>query len=332
MKVRNEVWVGALTILSIVIFILGYSFLKGEALFQKNIKLTMGVDNLARLQISDPVMMNGYQVGKVADMSPQIEGKYNILVDINLNKDVRIPNDSRFVIQSADLFGEKEIEIREGKSSNLFVGGELVDGNVQADMMGGLSEKIDPIAEKASNLMSTLDSTISALNLGGKDGAKLDLSGAFDDLSATLDNLNSVTGKLDKLFNNQSENIEGIIENAAGLAEKMNSYKLDSILVNIDEFSNQLSNIELESVVASLKSTMENVNEIMLDIKDSNGTLNKVIKDDALYVEIDSAINALDALLVDIKQNPKRYINISIFGGRKKNQNEESPEQISLRP
>ncbi len=131
----------------------------------------MGVDNTARLQVSDPILMNGYQVGKVAAMTPQLDGKYNVLIDLNLNKDVRVPSDSRFIIQSADLFGEKEIEIRAGKSKEYITEGAFIDGEVQEDMMSGLSEKIDPIANKASNLMSTLDSTISALNHGGKEGA-----------------------------------------------------------------------------------------------------------------------------------------------------------------
>ncbi len=138
--------------------------------------------------------------------------------------------------------------------------------------------------------------------------------------------------KLDKLVTNQGENLEKIVENAAGLVERLNGGQLDSILNNITAFSDQLAGVDLEIVVSSLQATLDNVNGIMVDIKDSDGTLNKIIEDDGLYLELDSAVNSLGSLLEDIQVNPKKYINISIFGGRKKNQSETSPEPITLRP
>ncbi len=321
MKVRNEITVGALTLVGIVALFLGFNYLQGKTLFKKENAVLVGFENTGHVYITNPVAIKGFNVGKVSDIQINASGDNPVIMKLSLDKSLEVPKDSRFVIKTLDLFGTKEIELIPGKSKEFIEPGSsfIAKGEIEADMMSSVADQIDPIKDQLTGLMGGVDTLIGNLNdvLGSE---KESLKSALKDASIAMSNVKDITVKVDKLLTNQEANISSMVEDAKKLTSTIadNSDEIDNAIKNFSKVSDELAKISLEETVESAKKILEDLNLIIVDINDGKGTAGKILKEEGLYTGIDSAISSLDALLTDLKENPKRYINISVFGGRNK--------------
>lgn len=328
MKVRNEITVGALTIISVVVLILGYNFLKGNDVFKDSVKYTLEFENVTGLYTANSVMVNGHEIGRVSNISinPKSPDQH-ILVEISLPSDIKLPNDSKFSIASLDLLGQKCVSVSMGKSPDPIVPGVIYKGEKNVDLIQSLTEQLDPIKNKTEKLLTSLDTMLVDVHAAIGTGDNNNLKKTITELNTTLSKANVVIADVSSIITKEKAHIENIIANADSitlnantLTKKLaeNSDKIDKILADIEQFSGKVSKIELEETIQSAKSALDEVSALLSAMNAGEGTLGKIVKDENLYARVDSTVSSLNFLLKDLQQNPKRYVSFSLFGGKNK--------------
>lgn len=321
MQVRNEVTVGALTLIGIIALILGYNYLKGVELFSRELEISVEFENTGGVFESNGVVISGFPVGKVSEIIINNSEKYPILMKFSIEKGVTVPKDSRFVIKTVDLFGTKQVEIIRGNSTEMFTIGDkfVAKGEIEADMIASISDQLLPVKDQITKLVDGLDSLVGSVNslLASE---KNTIETGIQSLGATLKNLESITARVDKMLKSQEGAIEGIVQDASKLTSTIanNSDEIDRIIKNFGSMSDKLAAVDIEAIVQTIKVNLETLEGLIQGIERGEGNLGKIVKDETLYNDISATIGSLDALLKDLKANPKRYINISVFGGKSK--------------
>lgn len=328
MKVRNEITVGALTIISVLILILGYNYLKGNDVFKKTEKYLISFDNVTGLYKANAVMINGHEIGRISDIYlDNTSSGNNILVEISLPSNVKIPENSKFFITSVDLLGKKGIAVQVGDSKEYLKPGVIYAGEKNVDFIKSIAEQLDPIKNKTEALMTSLDTMLKDVHDAIGSGENNQLKKTLSQLNTTLTKANAVMDDVSSILAKEKNHIESLIANAEGtisnantLTKKLadNSDKIDKILADIEQFSGKVSKIELEATINSARETLNEVNTLLQSVNAGEGTLGKIAKDENLYQRVDSTIASLNFLLQDLQANPKRYVSFSLIERKNK--------------
>lgn len=314
MKVSNETKVGAIAVVAIALLFLGFNFLKGKRLFTKSTTLYAKYDNIMGLQKSNAVFVNGLQVGTIYDIRTDKNFK-SILIELNITKDVYIPVNSVAIIKSNPI-STPSIEIKLGEAELHLKNKDTILTQASGGIFGDVLEKMDPVLAEVRRSVSSLDTLLGNFN-------KILDPGAKNNIAATLDNLNRVTASmvqstasLNILLNTQSGALAKSLNNVSSITGNManNNEKINRVVSNLDVATTKLSNLEIEKAVNTLNQTMNELKATVDNINSTNGTMGKLINDPTLYQNLASTGNKLNLLLDDIRVNPKRYVNISVFG------------------
>ena len=314
MKISNETKIGALTAIAITILILGYSFLKGNDVFSSSNKFYAIYQSVDGLSVSKPVLVNGFPIGHISKMELGQTGQTTVELKIDSKYNVPVNTIARLV--STDLLGSKAIVFELGDSKQF---AETKD-TLETDIQGSLAESLQPIQTKAENLMNKLDSSLAAINKILNPNFQRNVDRSFNSIANSLQTLEGTTKKIDNLVGAQSTHINGILTNAEDVTGslKVSAANLNEITGNFNRFSTDMAN-------GNIKQTMDNANKAMADlqattarINSNKGSLGLLLNDDQLYRNLQGASNNLDALFIDIKANPKRYVHFSVFGGGNK--------------
>jgi len=303
MKWTNEARIGIIVLAAIAVFIGGVIFLRGIDLRSKQYSLNVIYSRVNGLRTGDKVTVAGLTIGTVESMS-LVEGK--IRVNLSLQAKVQLPRDSKAIIKSETIMGGKFIEITPGTAQTYLRDGDSLKGDFEADL-SELTATLSPISNNILAILAGVDSTFNeitrkrireiVLNLGqttaqlqktvDAGGSRIDLTLAdYDSLARTL---TKFANTLDTLASGQKDNIE------AGVLD------LKSMAAN------------LHRVSARLSRSGESLDTILYNIKSGKGTMGKLIQDEKLYNDLDTLAVNMNALVKDIKENPKRYFNMSIF-------------------
>jgi len=310
LKISNETKVGALTSIAIAILFIGYSFLKGNNVFSSENTFYTEYDNVDGLAVSKPVLVSGFQIGRVSALKLQPNGK--IRTEFKINDDYEIPSNSVARIVSADLLGSKAIVFELGNSTTMARDGDPLLSDVQANLM----EKVEPLQQKIENLVVKLDSVLSGVNSVMDAEFQRDFKTSVRSIAASLKNLEKITGDVDGLVGSERNRLSNILANMESITTnfKNNNDKINSILSNLDTLSNDLARTEIQQTVDNANQAMKNVQEITDKINNGNGSLSQLIHDEELYQNLNNASASLDQLIKDLSENPGKYLKISIFG------------------
>lgn len=315
MKISNELKVGALTVVGLVTLILGFYYLKGVDLFSRTKHVYVVLEDAAGIVPANPVAMHGKQIGKVRTVSFKETGKYRVVFDLSIDKAVDIPQGSIVRIVELDLLGNKELRIiMPDEFSGNIAAKDTLYGEVKGNLFASLEDQLSPIMDKATPLVSNVDSLVVSVNqLLKRNQEAIDESLAG--LQATMKNFEAISRRVDALLASQTENIEGILTDARVLTGTLaaNSGRIDSILANLNTFSGNLSSVEIEPLVASAKSSLEALDELLTALNEAEGTLGKLVYDDAIANGLDSTLVSINALIQDLMENPKRYVSFSLI-------------------
>ncbi|MGZ3754163.1 MAG: MlaD family protein [Mucilaginibacter sp.] len=315
MKISNETKIGALTAVAITVLILGYSFLSGNDVFSGSNKFYAIYKSVEGLSVSKPVLVNGFQIGRVSKMKLRDDG--HTVVEFKVDKQYNVPVNTLAKLVSTDLLGGKAIVFELGTSKE-FAGDE---DTLRADVQGSLAESLQPIQMKAENLITKLDSSLAAINKILNPNFQKNIDRSFTSIANSLQTLEGTTKKIDNLVGSQTDHINGILSNteAVSLNLKNTTAGLTPITNNFQKFSNDLAN-------ANIKQTLDNANKAVADLQATISTINSgkgsmglLLHNDSLYRNLQNASSNLNALFIDLKANPKRYVHFSVFGGGNKN-------------
>ncbi len=320
MKVSNETKVGALALVAITCLILGFNFLKGKTFFSKDHKIYAKYANIQGLLKSNAVTVNGMQIGSVYDIQTD-KNLREILVTINLTKEVNLPDNSIAVIKPNPL-GATIIEIKLGNTSKFL---EHVDTiktiSSSAGLLDAAMDKLDPVLGQVKGTLSSLDSVL--LNVNGVVDAN-----AKGNIQAMLANLNKTTASLaisgaslQNLLNTQSGVFAKTLGNVNSFTGNLanNNEKVTSLMTNLEQTTKKFSNLDIERTLSLLNTTVTELKNTIVKLNSADGTLGLMMNDPKLYNNLTATSNKLNTLLDDVKTHPKRYINVSVFGRKDKN-------------
>ena len=313
MKISNETKVGALTAIAITVLILGFNFLKGKGISAARYdKLYTIFPNVEGLMVSNPVIINGLQVGKVTDIREKDKNLSGIVVTINLSKNINIPRNSVAMLNS-ELLGITSVKI------NLGAGTEFVDNGdtLQTERTLGLSDKlqqsIDPAITNVNKSLTSLDELLQKLNMVFDPNTRNNLQEIIADAAVTSKHLeqllNTQTGILAKTLNGMEKVTQTMARNTG---------KIDTTISNLEKATGQLADADFEGTIESLKKTLAKLETTLGKLDGKDGTLGLLLNDRQLYDEIRQTNRSLNILLDDFRVNPKRYVNISVFGKKDK--------------
>lgn len=318
MKITREIKTAILVIASILLFIWGYSFLKGRDLFTSYKTLYVEYENVEGLAASAPITLNGLVIGKVNSIKfSGSSGK--LVVEMQIKSDFPISKTSVATIYESGLIGGKQIMIVPNlKDPNMTVTGDRLQGGIKLGLTDMAAEKLAPLQEKLDRILSNADKMLVGINHVLDAKGQQDLKNTLSELSQTIAQFHQASEKINGLLADNKTNINGMM----GDFRKVSS--------NFSAISDSLKQANLGQTAKELQLTLRKVDEIMAGLNAGKGTAGKLLKDDALYNNFTKTSKELELLLQDLRLNPTRYVNVSLFG--KKNKPYVAPAQTEPKP
>ncbi|MGB4401193.1 MAG: MlaD family protein [Daejeonella sp.] len=313
MKITNETKVGVLAAVAIAILIIGYSFLKGNDVFSSENEFYATYDRVDGLAVSKPVLVNGYQIGRVSDLTLQPNGQ--ILAQFKIDPEYAIPKNTIARLESTDLLGGKAIVFELGTGSDFAQDGDTLNANIQQN----LTDQIEPIQKKAEQIIARLDSVLTSVNSTLSPEFQRNFDKSFASIARTLETFERTTKTVDGLVSTQSSKIAGIMTNLESITSnfKNNNAKITNIMNNFEKVSDDVAKANFAQTIAEANKAVADLQTIVNKVNTGQGTLGQLINDEKMYNNLNNAAANLDKLMIDLKANPKRYVSFSVFGGKK---------------
>jgi len=315
LKISNETKIGALTAIAITVLILGYNFLRGNDVLSREQRFYAIYGHVDGLNISKPVLVNGFQIGRVSDMRLQHSGK--TVVEFKINKDYPIPENSVARLISTDLLGNKAIEFELGSST---VNAENKD-TLRSNVERSLAESVQPVQKKAETIIAKMDSLLTSVNMILNPSFQKNIDRTFKSIAATLETLEGTTKKVDGLVGSEGSRISKIMSNFESISSNLrnNNDHITHIVSNFDQLSNQMAKSNIQETLTNANKAVSDLQVAINKINNGKGSIGLLLNDDKLYNNLNDAAGNLDKLMIDLKTNPKRYVSFSVFGGKKNN-------------
>lgn len=301
MKISRELKTAVLVLSSLALLIWGYNFLKGSDIFGSSRKFYVQYENVEGLAPGAGVTISGLLVGKVNSITLKDQGK--LLVEILMTNPIDVPKTSKALIYAPGFIGGKQISIEPNYSdTEIAVSGDFLQSGTQLGMLDSLGEKADPVVKKLDSVLLNVNKLVVSLNNTLDPVAQKNLQNALAELNKTMINANGITTKFDRIVSNNEGKIDGIMTNFNATSKNLNTLSTD------------LAQSDIKAIIKKFDNAATNLDKLLADIDKGNGNVGKLMKDEALYNNLNKASKELNQLLEDVKLNPKRYINISVFG------------------
>lgn len=306
MKITKEVKTGLLAIFAISLLIYGYSFLKGSDIFSNERIFYVSYNNVAGLAVSAPVTINGYAIGQVKDIEFENE-KGSLLVTFKLNKDFEFSKNSVVRIYSTSVIGGNALAIiPKIDKNNIAKSGDTLKGEIEKGMLESLTSGLKPLENRIYKTLSGLDTLLNNFNSVLNNDTKDNLKEAIASLNKTMKSFEGASSDLNSLLSENKPKLDSTF-----------SY-LETTTSNLASFSDSLAQVDIKAMATNLEATLESFDAIMKKIDNGEGSIGKLVNDEKLYNNLEAASKELEELLRDLKENPKRYVHISVFGKKAK--------------
>ncbi|MFC6102711.1 MlaD family protein [Olivibacter domesticus] len=313
MRISNETKVGILATVAIAVLIIGYSFLKGNDVFTSENTFYASYDRVDGLSVSKPVMVNGYQIGRVSKMQLQSSGK--ILTEFKIKQDYAIPANTIARIASTDLLGGKAIVFELGDSPTYANDGDTLRANIQRNIL----EQVEPVQKKAEAVVAVLDSVLSSINNTINADFQHNFNRSIASIANTLNTLEHTTTQVDAIVGTQRTKLANILSNVEAISAnfKNNGDKITNILGNLESVSDKAAKADFERTINNANAAVADLQNIVNNINSGKGSVGLLLNDEKLYDNLNNASKNLDNLMIDLKENPSRYVHFSIFGKKR---------------
>jgi phospholipid/cholesterol/gamma-HCH transport system substrate-binding protein len=325
MKISNETKVGVIAACAITILILGFNFLKGETLFSKNNTYYAVYDKVDGLFRSNPVVFHGVTVGSVSSVEMDYASR-QVVVSVNVPKDLQIPRNSILKITNNDLLGSKAIEIIFPPDSlalpQFAASGDTLESKKDAGMAQALTSVLSPLSESISHVLGNVDTAI----------ANISLKSTLQDLSEALASFKNTASKLNTILDGKDEQLTSILGNIDGMTKdlKATTPKITSMVSSLDETSKNAAALDLQSLTTELTGTISEMNKTLSAIQAGEGSLGKLATNDDLWNNLNRSTHDIDSLIKDIIKYPRRYTGITEKQRKKGDEQKEVEEGIQL--
>ena len=305
MKVSREIKTAVLVIISIILFIWGYSFLKGKNLFDNSNKLFVVYENVAGLATSAPVTLNGLTIGKVNSITINPDGK--LLVELHITTDFPISKSSIAEIYDSGLVGGRQIAIKPNLlDKNYTVSGDYLQASSKLGLTDALAQQLEPLQAKIQELLVNADAMFTNVNDILDTQTRQNLKNSIASLNTTLSEFSVASKNINELLVENKSKFNNTLKN------------VDKVTGNFATISDSLAKANLGQTVKNLEKTLAKVDKIMAELEQGKGTMGKLIKDETMYTNFAKTSKELELLLQDVRLHPTRYVNVSLFGKKNK--------------
>lgn len=319
MRVSNETKVGALTVIAVTLIVLGFNFLKGKTIFKSGNFIYAKYHDTKGLIVSNPVFVNGYQVGTVFEIENLNAQLSDISVAIKMNNNYQIPTNSIATIQENPL-GTNSIYISLGNATTYLKNGDTVKTAPATSLLGDFMNTLSPMGQQFKKTIDELRKVLVNVNDVMDDQNKANFKELITNLTKTSDNLNKSMASIEQMVDQQGGSIAQTAENINGFTKNLaeNNKKISNIINNLDSTSQSIKDANLNKTIKDIQTALVGINLTLQKLNTGNGTAAKIMNDPSVYTELKNTIHSVNTLVDDIKVHPKRYINISVFGKKDK--------------
>lgn len=309
-KLSKELKIGIFGVATLAILVWGINFLKGADIFSYNHKYYAVYDHVNGLQASASVLIKGYKVGSITDITYDPNTSENVIIELSVRSKYRIPVDSRAKVFSDGIMGSKAVEILLGQSDRFLNPGDTLFSAKDRDFLEVAGNEFEYFKQKFGAVVGDISTTLELINTLLKDNS--------GNIEATLANMASATSNLNEILDSEKGSLKQTFANLGELSSTLNgkSEQIGNIIDNFESFSDSLSLAQLSSTICRLNEVITGLNRTVETINSNEGTVGRLINDQTLYQELLGASENLNTLLEDIKANPQKYVNISVFGRR----------------
>lgn len=302
-KLSREFKIGAFSIAMIALLYISINYIKSNRIFTSDLTFYAVFDSADGLEASAPVMAKGFRIGTVENVKFNLE-KQNILVTLSIQKEYPIALGSKVKIASSGLMGGQIIELNFAQNAQKYANQDTLKSVFEPNLMqlvgteyAGVKEKLKQYSIKIDQMLDGINGVLSEQNVA-----------AF---SGTMRNLEAVSANLNRVLNSKKGNIGSIIANLDSLSLALKS-AMPGVNKTLDNFS--IASEKLPSALANADSAIISLSAILAKIDNGEGTMGKLISNEELYDNLAAATQNMNVLLTDLKENPKRYVNITVFG------------------
>ena len=300
---NKELKIGFVALLAIVALFIGVNYLKGLDVLNPSRKFYAKYENIGGLKVGSSVFVNGYQVGMVSNIDLLANENQQLLVTISIEKDFDIPKNSILKIVNQDLMGTKSINLILGDAASFAVDEDTLISGMEGSLQEEVSAQILPLKIKTEELIGSIDSVMKIITAILDKDARENLSNSLQSLDQTFLLMNQSMIKVNQIVDQNDERISSIVKNL-----EANNDEITNILKNFSNISDDIAQSNIKNLLTSLSAASKKIN-------DSEGSLGMLINDKDLYLNLEKSSKELEALIKDIKANPKRYVSFSIIGG-----------------
>lgn len=302
----KEVKIALVAIVGIVVLFFGLHFLKGMPVFSTDKVYYASFQNINGLSSSNPIYADGYQVGNVKQIIYDYNKSGRVLVEFQVDNDLRIPKGSSAEIVS-DLMGNIKMNLLLANNPRERVEpGDTIQGNLDAGLMGSVQSLVPTL----SAMLPKVDSILTSVNMLLADPA---IRASLHNIQTISSNLAVTSAGLNRLVAEANGKVPGILSKADYAMAKAGS-----TLNNADRLSANLAQLDVAQTLAKVDRTLDNVESVTRQLNSPNGSLGLLMRDPALYNNMNSTVRSADSLLTDLKKHPKRYVHFSLFGKKDK--------------
>lgn len=314
MKIKNETKVGILAAFALALLIIGYNFLKGNSIFSSETVLYAKYTHVDGLGVSKPVLINGFQIGRVDNLELKPDG--SIVATLKIRDEYKIPINTIARLESTDLLGGKAIVMELGNSTEYAEDGYTLNSNVEK----GIMDAVQPVQKKAELIITKMDSILTSVNAILNPNFQKNVEKSFTSIASTLETLESTSKKVDNLVGAESSKLSNILGNVESITTnfKNNGAKIDAVLSNLNTVTDKMAALNFKQTIDNANKAVADLQVMVNNLKEGKGSLGKLLNDEEMYNNLNNASKNLDNLMIDLKANPKRYVHFSVFGGGNK--------------
>lgn len=307
--ISNEIKVGVIAILTIIVFIWVFNFLKGKDIFNSTATYYTVYDKVGGLGESSPVEVNGYKIGVVKSIRFVDPVSGRLIVTFSVDKNFKIPRNTMAEIVPVSVLGGMKVRFVYGKGPGFYNIHDTIPGTLASSLNEMIESELLPVKDKLADLIVVIDSVMRSVNdIMDADFRK--------DLGQTMSNINSTTGSLKNVLSSKEKELKATLENLNRFTQMLseNSGKMSESFSNLQSITDTLAAADIYATVTNLKSSLEKTSILIDNMNKGKGSAGKFMTNDSLYKNMSNSLENLNLLLKDFKTNPKRYVHFSVFG------------------
>lgn len=319
MKISKELKVGILAAVTIGMLYFGFNFLKGSDIFSTTNRYYVIYNNVDGLTSANPVMLNGLSVGRVEKITIQQAQNNRLLVTLNMRKDIIIRQGTKATLGDGGLLGGKLIRLDISPTGAPLQSGDTLISGSEAGIQALLQERTLPVITHADSLVRNL----TLVTKGFQE------TGAI--LNQVLRNYDQTGSVLRGTIQQNQKSLADLTANLSQLSGSLieTEKKIGPLLTSTTTFADSLKALRLGETINRANGLVSQMEQLVASVKSGQGTASKLINDDKLYNNLNYTIISMNQLLANLRENPKRYVNVSIFGKKDRGPTE-SPVDTTL--